>query len=151
MLHSFFIRYFLHLHFKCYPQSPLYTTPAVLPDPPTPASWLWHSPVLGHVIFVRPRASPPINGQLGHPLLHMQLETQLWEVLVSSYCSSSYRVADPFSSLGTFSSSFIRGSVFYPIDDYEHPLLYLPGTGIASPGRAIYIRVLSAKSFWHMQ
>ena len=23
-------------------------------------------------------ASPPIDGQPGHPLLHMQLETQLW-------------------------------------------------------------------------
>jgi hypothetical protein len=54
------------------------------------------------------------------------------QVLVSSYCSSSYRVADPFSSLGTFSSSFIWGPVFHPIDDCEHPLLYLPGTGIAS-------------------
>ena len=31
-------------------------------------------------------------------------------VLVSSYCCSSYRVADPFSSLGTFSSSFITSS-----------------------------------------
>jgi hypothetical protein len=36
------------------------------------------------------------------------------EVLVSSYCSSSYRVADPFSSLGTFSSSSIGGPVFHP-------------------------------------
>jgi hypothetical protein len=27
--------------------------------------------------------------------------------------------------------------VFHPIDDYEHPLLYLPGTGIASPETAI--------------
>jgi hypothetical protein len=45
--------------------------------------------------------------------------------MVSSYCS-------PFSSLGTFSSSFIRGPVFHPIDDCEHPLLYLSGTGIAS-------------------
>jgi hypothetical protein len=27
--------------------------------------------------------------------------------------------------------------VFYPIDDYEHPLLYLPGTGIASQEIAI--------------
>ena len=78
------------------------------------------------------RASPTINEQLGHPVLHIQLETQLWGVLVSSYCCSSYRVADPFSSLGTFSSSFIRGPVFHPIDDCEHPLLYLPGTGIAS-------------------
>jgi hypothetical protein len=53
-------------------------------------------------------------------------------VLVSSYCCSTYRVADPFSSLGTFSSSSFRGPVFHPIDDCEHPLLYLPGTGIAS-------------------
>ena len=28
---SFFIRYFLHLHFKCYPQSPLYPLPACSP------------------------------------------------------------------------------------------------------------------------
>jgi hypothetical protein len=61
----------------------------------------------------------------------MQLETQLWGVLGSSYCCSSYRVADHFSSLGTFSRSFIRGPVFHPIDDCEHLLLYLRGTGIA--------------------
>jgi hypothetical protein len=72
----FFLRYFLHLHFKCYPQSPLYPPPALLSNPPTPASWPWHFPVLGHMIFERPRASPPIDGQLGHPLLHMQLETR---------------------------------------------------------------------------
>jgi hypothetical protein len=69
-----------------------------------------------HMIFIRPRASPPIDGRLGHPLLHMQLETQLWGGLVSSYCCSSYRVADPFSSLGTFSSSFIGGPVFHHTD-----------------------------------
>jgi hypothetical protein len=73
-----FIIYFLHLHFKCYPESPLYPPPALLSNPPTPASWLWHSPVLGNIIFTRPRASPPIDGRLGHSLLHMQLETQLW-------------------------------------------------------------------------
>jgi hypothetical protein len=32
----------------------------------------------------------------------------------------------PFSSLGTFPSSFIGGPVFHPIDDCEHPFLYLP-------------------------
>jgi hypothetical protein len=116
-----FIRHFLHLHFKCYPQSHIYPAPYLLPNPPTPASWPWHSPVLVHMIFARPRTSPPIDGRLGHPLLHMQLETQLWGVLVSSYCCSSYKVADPFSSLGTFSSSFIRGPVFHPIADCEHP------------------------------
>jgi hypothetical protein len=52
--------------------------------------------------------------------------------------------------LGTFSSFFIRGPVFHLIDDYEHPLLYLPGTGILHK-RESYIRVLSAKSYCHMQ
>jgi hypothetical protein len=125
LIFPFFLsRYFLRLQFKCYPESPLYPPLTLLPSPPTPASWPWHSPVLGHIIFARPRASPPTNGLLGHPLLHMQLETQTLGVLVSSYCCSSYRVADPFSSLGTFFSSFIGGPVFHPIDDCEHPLLY---------------------------
>ena len=62
----------------------------------------------------------------------MQLETGAQGILISSYCCSPYRVADPFSSLGTFSSSFFRGLVFHPIADCEHPLLYLPGTGRAS-------------------
>ena len=87
------------------------------------------------MIFPRPRAFSPIDGRLGHPLLHMQLETQLWGV--SLYCCSSYKVADSFSSLDTFSSSLIRGPVFYSIDDCEHPLLYLPGIGIASLERAM--------------
>ena len=37
----------------------------------------------------------------------MQLETRGLGLLVSSYCCFSYSAADPFSSLGTFSSSFI--------------------------------------------
>jgi hypothetical protein len=57
--------------------------------------------------------------------------------LVSSYCCSTYRVGDTFSSLGTFSSSSIRGPVFHPIDECEYQLLYLPGTGIASQETAI--------------
>jgi hypothetical protein len=127
LIKAIFIRYFLHLHFKCYPQnlpqpcSP--THPLLLPGPGIP-------PVLRHMIFAISRASPPIDGQLCHPLLHMQLETQALGVLVSSYCCSTYRVADPFSS-------FIRGPVFHPIADCEHPLLYLPGIGIASQERAM--------------
>ena len=62
----------------------------------------------------------------------MQLETRALGVLVSSYCCSTYRVADPFSSLSTFSSSSIGGPVFHPMADCEHPLLCLPGTSIAS-------------------
>jgi hypothetical protein len=53
-------------------------------------------------------------------------------VLVSSYCCSTYRVADPFSSLGNFSSSSIRGRVTHPIADCDHPLLCLLGPGIVS-------------------
>jgi hypothetical protein len=64
----------------------------------------------------------------------MQLETQ---ALVSSYCFSIYRVADPFSSFGAFSNSSIGGPVFHPIDDCEHPLLCLLGPSIASQETAI--------------
>ena len=66
-----------------------------------------------------------------------QLETQALGVLVSSYCCSTYRVAYPFSSLGAFSSFSIGGLVIHLIDDCEHPLLYLPGTSIASNETAI--------------
>jgi hypothetical protein len=45
-------------------------------------------------------------------------------------------VADTLQLLGYF-NSFIGGPVFHPIDDCENPLLYLPGTGIASQETAI--------------
>jgi hypothetical protein len=56
VLFKFFIRYFLHLHFKCYPKSPLYPPPALLPNSLTPISWSLHSPVLRHIKFARPRS-----------------------------------------------------------------------------------------------
>jgi hypothetical protein len=46
-------------------------------------------------------------------------------------------VADPFSSLGTFSSSSIGGPVIHPIADCEHPLLCLLDPGIPSQETAI--------------
>jgi hypothetical protein len=55
---QFFIRYLLHLQFKCYLKSPLYPPPILLSNPPTPDSWPWYSPVLGHIIFARPRPRP---------------------------------------------------------------------------------------------
>jgi hypothetical protein len=78
---SLFIRYFLYLHFKCYssflvsplkisypfPQSPAHQSM-------TPTSWPSNSPVLGYRTFTRPRVSPLIDDQLGHPLLLMQLD-----------------------------------------------------------------------------
>jgi hypothetical protein len=79
------ISFFLYLHFKCYPfscfplQKPLSLYPfdhhhLLLTNPHTLASWSWQSPIQGHITFTGPRASPPIDDQLGHPLLHMQLE-----------------------------------------------------------------------------
>jgi hypothetical protein len=82
-------------------------------------------------------ASLPNDGLLACLLLHMQLETRALGVLVSSYCCSTYRVADPFRSLGTFFSSSTGGPLFHPIADCEHPLLCFPGTGIASQETAI--------------
>jgi hypothetical protein len=65
---SFFIRYFLYLHFKCYPLSwfPLQKLPItshlpLLTNLPIPGSWTWHSPILGNRNFTGPRASPPID------------------------------------------------------------------------------------------
>jgi hypothetical protein len=58
------------------PLSPHFPSPLpLLSNLPTPASWPWHSPIPGHRTFTGPRASPPIDDQLGHPLLHMQLKT----------------------------------------------------------------------------
>ena len=65
----------------------------------------------------------PVMALLGHFLLHMQLETRALGVQVSSYCCSTYRVADPLSSLGALSSFSIGGPVFHLTDDCEHPLL----------------------------
>jgi hypothetical protein len=106
---------------------------------PHPAPQPTHSCFLplafSSIIFAS--ASPPIDSQLGHPLLYMQLETRALGVLFSSYCCSFYRAADPSRSLGTFSSSSIGGPVFHPVEDCEHLLLYLPGTDIASQETAI--------------
>jgi hypothetical protein len=56
-------------------ENPLPFSPLpLLPNSLTSASWPWHSPILGHRTFTRLRASSPIDDQLGHPLLHMQLE-----------------------------------------------------------------------------
>jgi hypothetical protein len=128
--------YFLILHFKCYPKSPPYPYPHS-PTHPLPLLGSGVPLYWGIYNLQDQGASFSTDGRLGHLLLHMQLETQLWGVLVSSYCCPTYRVADPFSSVGTFSSSSIGGPVIHPIADCEHPLLCLPGTGIASQETAI--------------
>jgi hypothetical protein len=66
--------------------SPLLVSSLKIPYPlhPPPASQPTHSciltlafPILGHIIFIGPMAFPFIDDQLGHPLLHMQLEPRV--------------------------------------------------------------------------
>ena len=107
--------------------------PTPLPYPPTPTSWSWCSPILRHKKVAWPMASLSTDGLLGHLLIHMQLETLApGGIVVSSYCCSTYRVADFFSPLGTFSSSSIGGPVIHPITNCEHSLLRLIDPGIVS-------------------
>ena len=115
--------YFIYLHFKWCPLSwfPLCKPPSHPPSslpllacsliyPPTRALLPWHSPTLWHWAFTGPRASPPIDAQQGHPLLHMQLEPwvpscvlfgwwfSLWELSVVRLVDIvlfSYRVIIP--------------------------------------------------------
>jgi hypothetical protein len=58
-------------------------------------------------------------------------------VLVSSYCCSSYGAANLFRSLGPFSSSLIGDPMLRSMDNCEHPLQCLSGTGRASQERAL--------------
>jgi hypothetical protein len=138
----FFSNFLLGIYFidisNAIPEVP-YTLPPMLPYPPTPTSWPWCFPCTGayEVCKTKGPLFPVMADWLGHLLLHMQLETRAPGVLVSSYFCFTYRVADPFSSLGTFFSSSIGGPVFNPIADCEHLLLCLPGTGIASQETAI--------------
>jgi hypothetical protein len=112
-------------------------SPPQLPYPPTSTSWPWCSPVLRLIKFARPRG---LSSQrwLARPSFDTYAAREMSSgVLVSSYCCSTYRVADPFSSLGTFSSSSIGGPAIHPIADCEHPLLCLLDPGIASQETAI--------------
>ena len=74
---------------------------------------------------------------MGESLLFVVYSLGDLGVLVNSYCCSSYGAANPFNSLGPFSSSLIGDPVLSPMDSYEHPLLYLSGTGRASQETAM--------------
>jgi hypothetical protein len=116
-------------------KSPIPSLP--LPYPPIPIFWPWRSPVLGHIKFASPMGLSfqwwPTRSSFDTYAARVKSS----RVLVSSLCCSIYRVAGPFSSLGTFSSSSIGGPVIHPIADYEHLLLCLLGPGIVSQETAI--------------
>ena len=118
----FFCIYFIYIS-NAIPKVP-HTLPHPLLHPPTPTSWPCRSPVLRHIKFAW-LMGLSFHWWLTRPSSDTYAaRVKSSGVLVSSYCCSTYRVADPFSSLGTFSSSSIGGPVFHPIADCEHPLLY---------------------------
>jgi hypothetical protein len=135
-----FNNYLLDIFF-IYISNAILKVPYPLPTPCSPTCPLPLGPGLPlywGIYFLQDQGSAlPNEGKLGHLLLHNQLETRALWVLVSSYCCSTYRVGDPFSSLVTFSSSSIRGPVIHPIADCEHPLLFLLSPGIVSQETAI--------------
>ena len=59
------------------PKIPYPLLPPPAPQPIHSHSQSWCSPTLGHRTFTRPRASSPIDDQVGHPLLHIKLESQV--------------------------------------------------------------------------
>jgi hypothetical protein len=147
-----------YLHFKCYPKSSLYPPPVLLPYPSTPNSWPWCSPVLGHIKSARPRS---LSSQWGptkpSSAIYAAGDKSSGGVLVNSYYCSTYRSADPFSYLGTFSSSSIGGPVIHPIADCEHLLLCSLGPGIFSQETAIsgsfqqnLVSVCNGVSIWKL-
>jgi hypothetical protein len=130
------------------PKIPYPLPPLPVPQPTHSHSWSWHSPILGHRTFTGPRASPPIDDRLVHPLLHIQLEPQISPCVFFDWWFSSKELwgywlvhivvpPRPLQLPGYFSSSFIGNPVLLPMDDYEHQLLYLPGTGRAPQETAI--------------
>jgi hypothetical protein len=141
----FLIRYFPRLHFQCYPKGPP-NPPPPIPYPPTAPFWPWCSPVLGHIKFASPMGLS-LQWWPTRPFFdtYAAEDKSSW-VLVSSYCCSTYRVAVPFSSLGNFSSSSIRGRVTHPIADCDHPLLCLLGPSkILLKGPRTYLKRQSSK------
>ena len=107
-LQIFFYWVFISFTFPTLSQKSPTRSPHPLPYPPNPTSSSWGSPVLRHIKFARPMGLSfywwlTRSSSDSYAARH----TSSGGLLVSSYCCSTYRVADPFSSLGTFSSSSI--------------------------------------------
>jgi hypothetical protein len=98
ILKLLFIRNFLYIHFKCYPESSLYPPPALLP-------YTHYSHFLALAFsctgaYKVCNTKGPLFPMMANYAIfsYVQLQIQALGVLVSSYCCSTYRVANPFSS-----------------------------------------------------
>ena len=102
---TFFIGYFLYLHFNCYPLSrfplqkpsitsffPLFLWRCSSTQLSTPNSMSWYSSTLGHGTFPGPRASPSTHVQKGHSLLQMWLEPWVPPCVLFGWWFSSWEL-----------------------------------------------------------
>jgi hypothetical protein len=92
----------------------------------------------------RTEAPSPINVSQGHPVLHMWLQPwvppcvlfdwwfSFWDIWGGGWCCSSFWVETPFSSSCPFSTPTIGDPELSPMVGYEHPPLYVSGSGKAS-------------------
>ena len=128
--------YFPQLHLECYPKSFPYP-PANFPTHPFPLFWPWHSPVLGHIKFVCPMGLSFQSWPTRPSFDTYAARVKSSGLLVSSQCCCTYRVADLFSSLDTFSRSSIGGPLLHPLADCELLLMCLLGPGLVSQETAI--------------
>jgi hypothetical protein len=83
-------------------KSPIPSSPSLHHAPqPTNSHFLALAfPCTGAYDLCKTKASPPIDGLLGHPLLHMQLESQFWGYWL-------VHIADPPIGLLTLLSPWI--------------------------------------------
>jgi hypothetical protein len=145
----FFIGYFLYLHFKRYPLFKFPPPRNPLSHPPSPCFYDGVPPPTHLPI---PTSPPPIPLHWGIyrafiglgpllPLIHDKAflcNLCSWSHvysfidglvpgssggLVSCYCCSFYRAANPFNSFSPFSNFSIGYPVLSPMDGCEHPIL----------------------------
>jgi hypothetical protein len=79
-----------------YPIPPSPTSMRVFPGPPlhppTPNSAHWHSPTMGHQVFIGPRASPLLDAQQYYPLQHRLLEQWVLPCVFFGWWFSPYKL-----------------------------------------------------------
>ena len=129
----------------CHPHSPCSPTyQLLLPCPNFPQRWgIKHSQDQGPLLSLMSHKDI-LCYICGWSLESLHVYTLVGDLLPAStrssgwsYCCSFSGAANPFSSLGPFSSSSIGDPVSTPMYGYEHPLLYFSGTGRASQETAI--------------
>jgi hypothetical protein len=151
--------------------SPFLVSPLKIPYPLTPApqpntSWFLarQSPIFWYRTFTGPGASTPIDDQLGHPHLHMQLEpwVSLWFSLIHYLVPGISGVTDyfillfllggckPFQLLRYF-LWLLHGGLCALSNGWLRALTSILVRHWQSLSGDNYIRLLSSSSCWHLK